>query len=131
MIRRPPRSTLFPYTTLFRSLLSVLAKNEHQLGAKNLLGKISFMEGDYAAAADQLKAAWAENPDIDVAYSLALAYLKLNQVANAANLFDEMLTSLGSSAELHVLIGRAYQEGSQFDLPAEEFRKALTMDPAS
>ena len=111
-------------------LLSVLAKNEHQLGAKNLLGKISFMEGDYAAAADQLKAAWAENPDIDVAYSLALAYLKLKQVANAANLFDEMLTSLGSSAELHVLIGRAYQEGSQFDLAAEEFRKALTMDPA-
>src|SRR2546427_6992309 len=25
MIRRPPRSTLFPYTTLFRSLLEVLA----------------------------------------------------------------------------------------------------------
>src|SRR5258708_31307343 len=24
MIRRPPRSTLFPYTTLFRSLLSML-----------------------------------------------------------------------------------------------------------
>ena len=115
-------------------LLSILAqsksKDEHQLGAKNLLGKILFMEGDYAAAADQLKAAWAENPDIDVAYSLALTYLNLNQVANAANLFDEMLTSLGSSAELHVLIGRAYQEGSQFDLAAEEFHKALTMDPA-
>src|SRR5690349_23746545 len=26
MIRRPPRSTLFPYTTLFRSLLSRLTK---------------------------------------------------------------------------------------------------------
>src|SRR2546430_17232509 len=25
MIRRPPRSTLFPYTTLFRSLLDLLA----------------------------------------------------------------------------------------------------------
>src|SRR2546428_3366966 len=25
MIRRPPRSTLFPYTTLFRSILSVTA----------------------------------------------------------------------------------------------------------
>src|SRR3989442_10811915 len=25
MIRRPPRSTLFPYTTLFRSLLSALS----------------------------------------------------------------------------------------------------------
>src|ERR1035438_6635683 len=26
MIRRPPRSTLFPYTTLFRSLLPLLAR---------------------------------------------------------------------------------------------------------
>src|SRR3712207_8268019 len=33
MIRRPPRSTLFPYTTLFRSqrirLLEVLGREEH------------------------------------------------------------------------------------------------------
>src|SRR5258708_12455276 len=28
MIRRPPRSTLFPYTTLFRSLLSLAAYRE-------------------------------------------------------------------------------------------------------
>src|SRR2546430_13556787 len=28
MIRRPPRSTLFPYTTLFRSILSLLAIGE-------------------------------------------------------------------------------------------------------
>src|SRR2546430_3768944 len=27
MIRRPPRSTLFPYTTLFRSLLEIDAEN--------------------------------------------------------------------------------------------------------
>src|SRR2546426_5810424 len=27
MIRRPPRSTLFPYTTLFRSLAGALAPN--------------------------------------------------------------------------------------------------------
>src|SRR3712207_7407409 len=28
MIRRPPRSTLFPYTTLFRSMLAVAARSE-------------------------------------------------------------------------------------------------------
>src|SRR3712207_6909728 len=28
MIRRPPRSTLFPYTTLFRSLLSIVRSGE-------------------------------------------------------------------------------------------------------
>src|SRR2546427_4687648 len=35
MIRRPPRSTLFPYTTLFRSLLLVLdgIEDPHNLGA--------------------------------------------------------------------------------------------------
>src|SRR5258708_27715954 len=33
MIRRPPRSTLFPYTTLFRSLFAVLCR---QLGPAEL-----------------------------------------------------------------------------------------------
>src|SRR3712207_8285766 len=32
MIRRPPRSTLFPYTTLFRSLL--MAGRHHDLNAR-------------------------------------------------------------------------------------------------
>src|SRR3712207_9067011 len=43
MIRRPPRSTLFPYTTLFRSVLadgSSTDKGEMALG-KNL--KVAFM----------------------------------------------------------------------------------------
>src|SRR5258705_7903166 len=46
MIRRPPRSTLFPYTTLFRSLVADLADHDHvrvlaedraQRGGKRLL----------------------------------------------------------------------------------------------
>src|SRR5256884_7049449 len=36
MIRRPPRSTLFPYTTLFRSLLAMLADH---LGTR-ILGSV-------------------------------------------------------------------------------------------
>src|SRR2546427_4270965 len=40
MIRRPPRSTLFPYTTLFRSLLEAL------------VGQGAFAEALTAAAAD-------------------------------------------------------------------------------
>src|SRR2546427_2573323 len=34
MIRRPPRSTLFPYTTLFRSELRQLAVDVHQVDAR-------------------------------------------------------------------------------------------------
>src|SRR2546422_5871945 len=32
MIRRPPRSTLFPYTTLFRSVERILSPRHHVLG---------------------------------------------------------------------------------------------------
>src|SRR3712207_7746638 len=39
MIRRPPRSTLFPYTTLFRSLVEHCKKNE-----KYLIVDESFMD---------------------------------------------------------------------------------------
>src|SRR3712207_7719950 len=34
MIRRPPRSTLFPYTTLFRSRLACLLRRGRQRGAR-------------------------------------------------------------------------------------------------
>src|SRR3712207_8840499 len=37
MIRRPPRSTLFPYTTLFRSLLHHLALPRGELIARDVL----------------------------------------------------------------------------------------------
>src|SRR3712207_7731861 len=31
MIRRPPRSTLFPYTTLFRSAVLLIARDQHDV----------------------------------------------------------------------------------------------------
>src|SRR2546425_11998589 len=36
MIRRPPRSTLFPYTTLFRSVTKVLAHPAIMIGSDSL-----------------------------------------------------------------------------------------------
>src|SRR2546422_5391667 len=37
MIRRPPRSTLFPYTTLFRSLVDLFRRHPQPLGVERLL----------------------------------------------------------------------------------------------
>src|SRR2546429_2583984 len=39
MIRRPPRSTLFPYTTLFRSLVQPYVILERKIAAKDKDGK--------------------------------------------------------------------------------------------
>src|SRR3712207_8536848 len=47
MIRRPPRSTLFPYTTLFRSLAAGLAP---QLGGCAVCGEREHLSGFSGAA---------------------------------------------------------------------------------
>src|SRR2546430_11321250 len=39
MIRRPPRSTLFPYTTLFRSRKGIIQVDAAKIGEDDLLGK--------------------------------------------------------------------------------------------
>src|SRR3712207_8507010 len=43
MIRRPPRSTLFPYTTLFRSLQD----NTNWVGPTGVLSKDGIRNGDW------------------------------------------------------------------------------------
>src|SRR5688572_33261155 len=49
MIRRPPRSTLFPYTTLFRSVCVVSPRGDVALGPH---GHAHVLSGAEAAAAD-------------------------------------------------------------------------------
>src|SRR3712207_6880284 len=52
MIRRPPRSTLFPYTTLFRSAVGIARPNHYNLDSTELqfLNASNVRVGDYASA---------------------------------------------------------------------------------
>src|SRR5258708_37988651 len=43
MIRRPPRSTLFPYTTLFRSIYEALKKTNGSTDGEKLLASMKGM----------------------------------------------------------------------------------------
>src|SRR3712207_7850163 len=45
MIRRPPRSTLFPYTTLFRSLEELKYTNDEVAFASKIFGVLMTMAG--------------------------------------------------------------------------------------
>src|SRR5256885_10843566 len=47
MIRRPPRSTLFPYTTLFRSRQRQLGHDlaDHHIGLEHTLEQLGFSQG--------------------------------------------------------------------------------------
>src|SRR5688572_31373591 len=52
MIRRPPRSTLFPYTTLFRSLLAIDAVPELVVDRRSELVELARPVGDDAGGRD-------------------------------------------------------------------------------
>src|SRR2546427_8454836 len=52
MIRRPPRSTLFPYTTLFRSLLDALLGPGSRLGRRHALHGVEHHVHEDARAHD-------------------------------------------------------------------------------
>src|SRR5258708_30394784 len=48
MIRRPPRSTLFPYTTLFRSDLDAIAHGMHKPNPGGFFPEQTFPEDKFA-----------------------------------------------------------------------------------
>jgi tetratricopeptide (TPR) repeat protein len=108
---------------------AVLQKSPDHFRARALLGKIDFLKGDYEAAADELHAALGLATDFDIAYNLALADLELKKTSLAVVLFDEMKNSLPESAQLHVLIGRAFSATGYSQLATKEFKRATTLDP--
>src|SRR5258707_6229522 len=97
MIRRPPRSTLFPYTTLFRSAEKEKADKEKAARDK--------AEREKAEKADKEKAAKAEaeqkadrkstrlnSSHVNISYGvLCLQHNKNSDAAELYQLFDEQL----------------------------------------
>src|SRR2546428_6988643 len=58
MIRRPPRSTLFPYTTLFRSRAVRLFQGRSRRGRKPLLAAANFGAGRYLRTTAPSEGPW-------------------------------------------------------------------------
>src|SRR3989441_2508118 len=54
MIRRPPRSTLFPYTTLFRSVAAVLAQAAIALETARLVELLSSAKREWEKTVDAI-----------------------------------------------------------------------------
>src|SRR3712207_7287983 len=63
MIRRPPRSTLFPYTTLFRSLAGGALEKAEESGCRLLLPLDLVAGREFDAATDVQEIDGTEVPD--------------------------------------------------------------------
>jgi tetratricopeptide (TPR) repeat protein len=107
----------------------VVKADPRNVRALQLLGNVEFAQGNFAAAAEHLHAALGLQGDFDTAYSLALAYLSQQRLAETKLLFDEILNDMGSTPQLHVLLGRAYRETGYLDEAIREFKKAIELDP--
>src|SRR3712207_7892853 len=89
MIRRPPRSTLFPYTTLFRSL------TETATTVRLDRGEALITDGPYAETAEQLGGFYlVEGRDLDEALGFARELATMGDVIEVQ---DRKSTRLNSS----------------------------------
>lgn len=107
---------------------SVLAANPSMFRAQNVIGRIDLFRGDFDSAIRELQASVALDDDFETSYFLGIAYLRAKRLNDAQQLFEHLQSTMGDSAALHVLIGRAYSI-AHFPEPAvAEFRKAIHLD---
>src|SRR6202158_826963 len=99
-------------------------------GAHSILGHILFAQGDFKGAREHLEAAVVVAPSFDIGYLLGVTYIKLNDLNRARLLFDDMVTGLGDTAQIHILFGRAYGRGEweALDNAIAEIKKAIAKD---
>jgi len=108
---------------------SVVAANPRHARAQNVLGRIDLFLGDFPAAIRDLQASVALDDGFETSYFLGIAYLKAKRFSDAQQWFQHLQETMGDSAALHVLIGRAYTIGHFPESAVAEFRKAIQLDP--
>lgn len=108
---------------------SVAAADPRNARAQKVLGRIEFYRGDFPAAIRDLQVSVAQEDDFETAYILGVAYLQAKRFADGQKLFQRLQGTMGDSAALHVLFGRAYLIGHFPESAVAEFRKAIQLDP--
>ncbi len=107
---------------------SVIAANPRNARAQNVLGRIEFYRADFPAAIRDLQASVALEEDFETSYILGVAYLQAKRFEDGQKWFQHLQETMGDSAALHILIGRAYTIGHFPESAVAEFRKAIQLD---
>ncbi len=93
--------------------------------AEMLLGQILFQEKEYMAAATHLQAAADLGEFSQVWHSLAIAYLRSQQIDLARTVLARVLTKLGDTPENRVTAATVYYYGDHPDEAAAELKKVI------
>src|SRR5256885_11206692 len=92
MIRRPPRSTLFPYTTLFRSCIGV-ARIAEELRRRRLLAYFAVAHHDHVVGdlAQDRKSTRLNSSHLVISYAV-FCLKKKNRTSAGAHIFTGFCT---------------------------------------
>jgi len=110
-------------------LESVVTKQPSNARAHSLLGRIHVFEEDPDNAIRELKASVDLEDDFETSYFLGIAYLKARKLTEAAAWFHHLESTMGESAALHMLFGRAYLVAKIPQQAIPEFRRTIALDP--
>src|SRR3989441_12721004 len=105
MIRRPPRSTLFPYTTLFRSALGVGTLPQAEVSTKIALGEVAPAARDLANLGDPA-GAHSNARSHRVAVALGAYKLEVEEMIAAPALIveEEWRVAIVGDDQIHISI---------------------------
>src|SRR5256712_11870016 len=101
MIRRPPRSTLFPYTTLFRSITPVASSSWYTLPTAMTYYGADTVSSDNQLVSDSLQTAYNAGVDLP-SYKFAI-------VVHSGN--DEAMTHVASDIHSFTIPGYVFNPG--------------------
>ncbi len=107
----------------------VVSAHPENARAQNALGRIDLFRGDLPAAIQELQASVALSNDFETAYFLGIAFLNAKRFPEAEKWYQHLVETMGESAAIHVLIGRAYSIGHFPEPAVAEFRRAIQLDP--
>jgi tetratricopeptide (TPR) repeat protein len=97
--------------------------------AHQVLGRTLLKLNQDQEAKKELEAAVALDPTFANGYDLAVACLDLDDEKCAVQIFTEMQTSFGDTAEIHMAFGRAYGDSDFQPRAITEFRRAIELNP--
>src|SRR5436190_12989611 len=93
MMRRPPRSTLFPYTTLFRSICIALAAQQATVFASRAEDALSLVVTFYFGSRDSASSARLDRKSTRLNSShtvISYAVFCLKKKKNVRSVYDEL-----------------------------------------
>lgn len=104
-------------------------KDPNNALAWSVRGEALLEKENYEEAVIALSKAVELKRDAEPLYALGVAHLKLGEKQKAASDFAELIKLTGEHGWSRVLIGQAYQKANQPQEAAEQFQKALQLDP--